>query len=201
MREQEPARGNINSIFAAIAWLVYGALYLDGFWLAGCATGFVIMLMPIANEYRSGTVKIMDCTSLGYFALAAAISTTSASHTLEKYHVVIVWGLFAIVGWATLVAGFPFTIQYARERAPRETWNSPLFARVNTTLTMMWAIVFTFGAILGVLIFAIGHAFLLGVAIPLSAMGIGYVFNNRYPKRFADRFELSAKSRTIATLR
>ena len=201
MHEQVPADGNFNSIFAAIAWLAYGALYLGGFWLVGCATGFVIMLIPILNEYRTGTVKIMDCTSLGYFALAAAISTTSASHALEKYHVVIVWGLFAIVGWATLAAGFPFTVQYARERAPREAWDSPLFARINTTLTIMWAIVFTFGAFLGVLIFAIGHAFLLGVAIPISAMGVGYIFNNRYPKRFADRFELSAKSTTVATSR
>src|SRR5215469_7802730 len=42
VQEQVPADGNFNSIFAAIAWLVYGALYLDGFWLVGCATGCVI---------------------------------------------------------------------------------------------------------------------------------------------------------------
>jgi hypothetical protein len=179
-----------------MAWLVYGALYLSGFWLAGCMAGFAVTLLIVVDEYRRGVIKIMDCTSLGYFALAATLSATSAGHTLERYHVLVVWGLFAAVAWMTLVAGCPFTVQYASEGASREALGSPLFARINKTLTMMWAAIFTFGALLGLMIFAVGHAFLLGVAIPMSAMGIGYIFNNEYTKRFV---EPAAKSTAPAT--
>jgi hypothetical protein len=194
--EQPQATAARSSILAAMAWLIYGALYLSGFWFAGCMAGFAVMLLVVVDQYRRGFVKIMDCTSLGYFALAATMSATAAAHTLERYHVVVVWGLFAVVAWVTLAAGFPFTAQYAREGAPREAWGSPLFAQINTTLTVMWATIFSFGALLGLMIFAVGHAFLLGVAIPMSAMGVGYIFNNEYPKRFA---EPAAKSTAPAT--
>jgi hypothetical protein len=179
-----------------MAWLVYGAFYLSGFWLAGCVAGFAVTLLLVVDEYRRGTFKIMDCTSLGYFALAATLSATPAVHTLERYHVVLVWGLFAVVAWLTLAAGFPFTVQYSREGAPREALGSALFARVNKTLTVMWATIFTFGAVLGLMVFAVGHAFLLGVAIPMSAMGVGYIFNNEYTKCLV---EPAAKSTAPAT--
>jgi len=196
---QAQAVADRSSILAIAAWLIYGTLYVAGFWLAGCMAGFVVMLVIIANEYRRGGLRIMDCTSFGYFALAATISATSAADTFDKYHVVIVWGVFAVVAWATLAAGFPFTVQYARESVPREAWNSPLFARINSTLTVMWATIFTFGAIMGVITIAVGHAFLLGIAIPMSAMGVGYAFNDEYPKRFADRLDLAARAAPAAT--
>jgi all-trans-retinol 13,14-reductase len=158
--------------------------------------GLAMTLLIVVDEYRRRSVKIMDCTSLGYFALAAALSATSAAHTLERYHVLVVWGLFAAVAWITLAAGFPFTVQYARESASREALGNPLFARINKTLTLMWAAIFTFGALLGLMIFAVGHAFLLGVAIPMSAMGVGYIFNIEYSKRFVAP---AAKSTAPAT--
>jgi len=197
--DQPQAVADRSSILAITAWLIYGTLYVAGFWFAGCVAGFVVMLVIVANEYRRGGLRIMDCTSLGYFALAATISATSAANTFDKYHVVIVWGVFAAVAWTTLAAGLPFTIQYARESVPREAWNSPLFVHINTTLTVMWATIFTFGAIMGVMTIAVGHAFLLGIAIPMSAMGVGYAFNNEYPKRFADRLDLAARAASAAT--
>ena len=199
MADQTQRVADRRSILAIIAWAIYGSLYVAGFWFAGCVAGFVVMLLIIANEYRRGGLKIMDCTSLAYFALAAAISATSAAYAFDRYHVVIVWGVFAAVAWATLAAGFPFTIQYARERAPREAWNSPAFARINRTLTVMWAAIFTFGAIMGVMTIAVGHAFALGIAIPMSAMGVGYAFNSEYPKRFADRRDTAARAAPAAT--
>lgn len=199
MADPTQAVADRSSILAIIAWAIYGSLYVAGLWFAGCTAGFAFMLLIIANEYRHGGLKIMDCTSLGYFALAATISATSAANTLDKYHVVVVWGVFAMVAWATLAAGFPFTIQYARERAPREVWNSPLFVRINRILTVMWAAIFTFGAIMGVMTIAVGHAFALGIAIPMSAMGVGYAFNNEYPKRFANRLDVAARAAPAAT--
>lgn len=174
---------------SVIAWLIYGSFCLARLWLPAGLSGCAIMVLVVAGEYRRRAVRIMDCTSLGYFALAAVMAATPAIHILQKYHVVIVWGIFAIVTWATVAVGFPFTIQYAREQAPRETWDSPRFRRTNLILTMMWGVIFTFGAILGMGILVDGHPFLLGVVIPMIAMGAGYIFSYEYPKRASDRFE------------
>src|SRR5712664_4266430 len=41
---------------------------------------------------------------------------------------------------------FPFTIQYAREQAPREVWDNPLFMRLNVILTVAFGLMFTVNA-------------------------------------------------------
>jgi len=181
-----------------MAWVIYGVLCLAGLWLAGAVGGLAAMVLIVASSYKRRAVKIMDVTSLVYFATTAIVAATSAISLLERYHVVIVWGVFALVAWATLVAGFPFTIQYARELAPRSAWETPLFQRLNVTLTVAWAAVFTVGAILGIIALVAGHAFMLGVVLPMLAMVAGFVFNNRCTQRFADQMEPIAGSAITA---
>lgn len=188
MAEQVQAGADRKSNLAVLAWIIYGILCWVGLWLAGSVGGFAAMVLIVLSEYRRGAVRIMDCTSLGYFAAAAIMAATPAIYVLQKYHLVIVWSAFAAVAWATLIAGFPFTIQYAREHAPPEAWPTPLFRQINVTLTLAWALIFTFGAILGAVTLVADHQFLLGVVLPTAAMVVGYIFSNRYPKRFADRF-------------
>jgi len=46
----------------------------------------------------------------------------------------IVSGALAAMAWGTLLAGAPFTAQYARQDWPREYWQAPLFRRINALL-------------------------------------------------------------------
>jgi cobalamin synthase len=192
MVEPAKARGDIGSNAAVMAWVIYGVLCLAGFWLAGSVGGLIVMAIAVSGQRRRRAVKIMDCTSLGYFAAAMIMAASPLITVLREYHVLIVWGVFAVVAWVTLAVGFPFTIQYARERAPREAWDTPLFRRINVTMTIVWALIFTLGAAMGVAALIAGHAFVLGVVIPAIAMGVGFIFNNLYPKRFTSRFETAA---------
>ena len=50
-------------------------------------------------------------------------------------------GLFAIVA-GSILAGRPFTIQYAKETVPREYWDHPRFRRVNYLISGVWAAAF-----------------------------------------------------------
>ena len=52
-------------------------------------------------------------------------------HLPSIYRTIAAWGIFPVVASATLVAGFPFTLQYARARVPREIWNATAFLAMN----------------------------------------------------------------------
>jgi hypothetical protein len=188
MAEQSQESTDSGRNLSILAWLIYGPLRGMGFWFAASLCGFAAMALIVMREYRRGTVKIMDLTSLGYFGTATIMAATPASGALQTYHLVIVWSVFAAVAWGTLIAGFPFTMQYAREQSPSEAWHTALFRRINVTMTLVWSSIFTLGAVLGAATLVIDHKVILGVVIPGAGMVAGFIFNNRYPKRFNDQF-------------
>lgn len=62
--------------------------------------------------------------------------------------------LAGLVPWIVLavgsmLAGVPFTIQYAREQVAEEYWQTPLFVRVNYVITGAWALAFLVAAVAG----------------------------------------------------
>jgi hypothetical protein len=89
------------------------------------------MLVIVASESRTANVKIIDLASLDFFVLALIMLLTIGGQIFDRYHIILVWGVFAVVTWATILIGFPFTLQLARENAPREVWSEPLFHRVH----------------------------------------------------------------------
>ena len=89
------------------------------------------MLALVTREYRHGAVNVVDCTSLSFFVLALLTIVTTGHDLFRNYRTIAAWGIFAVVAWATLMRGFPFTLQYSRERAPREMWNATSFLTMN----------------------------------------------------------------------
>jgi hypothetical protein len=118
--------------------IVYGILYALGHWTAAAVAGLAIMLAIVAREKQTANVKIIDLTSLGFFVLALIMLLTVGDQLFNRYHIILVWGVFAVVTWATILVGFPFTLQLARESARREVWREPLFRRVHLRLTTVW---------------------------------------------------------------
>jgi all-trans-retinol 13,14-reductase len=112
---------------------------------------------------------------------------------MQRFELPIVWGAFAIVAWITLLVGFPFTLQYAREQAPRDVWDSPGFYQMNVHLTLAWALVFTISTVLGALAMVVGYGLMLGVIIPIGGMAFAFIFSKRYPNRFIAQFEVEGR--------
>jgi hypothetical protein len=130
----------------------------------------------------------MDCTSLSYFAAETLTVLGGGAAIIQRYHLVLAWGVFAFVAWVTVIFGRPFTFQYTREQMPREIWDDPFFYQMNQTMTELWSIIFTLGTVLGEIGTRYGHRLLLGVIIPMAAMCVGIIFSQLYPRRFAHRF-------------
>ncbi len=175
-------------------WIVYGQLSGAGYWLIAGLVGLAFAVAIVAEEYRHRAVKLMNTTSVGYFMLEMAIVLVAGPAFMQRYHLPIVWGVFAIVAGITLLTGSPFTMEYAREQTAPELWNSPTFYRMNLHLTIVWTLIFAIGAVLGAITIVVGHVMALGVVIPSAGMLVGFIFGSQYPKRFVVQFEAERHS-------
>jgi hypothetical protein len=194
---EKPAPGVLsNSGF--IAWGSYGVLILAGHPTAAVCVGLAIMIALVTREYRLGDLKIIDCTSLSFFALALLAIVTTGRDLFSDYRFIAAWGIFAIVAWATLLAGFPFTLQYAREQTPREVWNTPQFLRMNVIMTLVWTLIFTLDTLLAILVRRGHYVLMLDAVIPTITLVLGYAFNRYYPEHFRKRFSTPPVNRSAA---
>ncbi len=179
---------NIVSYLGFAAWLVYGLLGAREFWRTAACAGLVIMLAIVANEIRTRSVKIIDCTSLAFFILVIFELATIGEGYFIRYQTIFGWGLFAVAAWVTMIVGVPFRLQYARERAPHELWDKPLFRRVQFRLSVAWAIIFTLDTILAAIALGVGHRLLLIAVIPGASMFVGFALTVLYPAYYQREF-------------
>jgi hypothetical protein len=171
-----------------VVWVVYGILYAFGHWTAAALAGLAIMLAIVASEIRTANVKIIDLTSLGFFVLALTMLVTVGGQVFNHYHIILVWGVFAVVTWATILIGFPFTLQLARESTPRELWSKPLFHRIHLRLTTVWGVIFTLDTALAFVALSGSYVRMLSVIIPGASMIFGFVFSRNYLGRYRSMF-------------
>jgi hypothetical protein len=175
------AKHNVVSYFGLAAWLIYGLLGVRRYWTMAACGGLVVMLPIVASEMRTRSVKIIDCTSLGFFLLAIVALFTAGEWYFNRYEALFGWGLFALVAWITMIIGVPFRLQYAREKAPQALWDNPLLRRVHFRVSVAWAIIFTLDTILSAIALGVGHHLLLVGIIPGATMVIGFALTVLYP--------------------
>jgi len=153
---------------------------------AGLWAALVTALLVLAYDWRTsgGSVKILNAGTFALFAILVLAGLLAHPVWNDLWvRLAINTGLLAIVV-CTIAVGRPFTLQYARERTPREFWNAPVFLATNYRITWVWAGAF------GVSV-AIGLIRIFVPAVPAwadSAIGIGALvgagwFTAWYPKR------------------
>jgi hypothetical protein len=84
--------------------------------------------------------------------------------------------------------GAPFTLQYARESAPPEHWQSPGFIRANQLISRVWGIAFVVNIVLvTIALNPRDYPLLSGVGAPLLTMAAASIFTSRYTKMTRER--------------
>jgi len=152
--------------------------------LAGLGAAFLVSLLLCLRVWRRGeALKVLEVGSLALFgALAAYTLLLAPVWTVATVRLAVDGGLLAIVV-VSLAIGKPFTLQYARERVPREYWDSPRFLAVNRHITLAWA------AALAVMVAADAAAeyvsaipLWVDVAATIAAFAGAVAFTVRYPE-------------------
>ncbi len=145
-------RSGSVGIFAGFApWIIYWVLSSSGRGSVAAAGGLAAGLALCGWRLRHGWPKPIELVAVGFFASHAMVTVAAGGPVLQPYDGALVNGALALMAWATLLVGSPFTGQYAREDWPAEYWESPIFRRINFLLTSLWGMIFTTNTGLGLL--------------------------------------------------
>src|ERR1700722_3865835 len=185
--ENTQSKGSKATNFGIVAWVTYGTLGGAGHWTWGALGALVIALAIVAHEYSRGAVKLLDCVTAGYFAIVLVTTIAFGPWLFKTCNIFLSWGALALVTWAALYRGFPFTIHCAREKPPPEIWDHPIFLRLNVILTVVFGAMFSINTVLGATALMTGHLLLLGLVLPLSLLIAAIGFSNVYPNKYFER--------------
>ncbi|HYZ64575.1 MAG TPA: hypothetical protein VE650_19150, partial [Acetobacteraceae bacterium] len=106
---------------------------------AGAAVSAALVLRDLAA--RRG-LKVLEAGTLVLFAgLALYTWLSGANWSVIGVRLCVDAGLLLIV-LASMAAGRPFTLQYARQQVAPQFWDRPEFIRTNYVITAGWALAF-----------------------------------------------------------
>jgi uncharacterized membrane protein len=104
------------------------------------------------------------------------------------YMGVLIYAVLAVVTLGSILAGVPFTLQYAREMVDKKLWENPFFIRINVLITGVWTGVFlvNFGLNVIMLVIAGTPRGILQVTTYVVLIG-GIIFTLWYPEHIRKR--------------
>jgi len=152
----------------------------------------VVLLLSLAASVLVGHKDLKD-----WFIIAWA---TTLFFAVVSVLVLVLWwfdaipligvasnGVLLLATVGSLLAGVPFTEQYARREVPKEEWTDPFFIRLNRQLTVFWALMFVIGLASEALyvLYPGALGIITDICIWLPIFG-GAVFTARYPE-YAER--------------
>jgi hypothetical protein len=93
-------------------------------------------------------------------------------------------GSLAVIAWGSIIAGRPFTLQYARESVPEAYWQTSAFIYTGYLISIVWGIIFLIA--LGASLFRPYLDQMTSWLYPLLATGsmfLGMIFTQWYVHR------------------
>jgi len=173
-----------SSIWGWLPWVVYFVLGGFGYRTIGAFAALLAAAYPVVTARSHATsVKLPELAALAFFILAAAIPLLGGAiaSSFWKYNFVVMWIIFAGGAWATILLGTPFTTMYARETTPQAFWDTDIFRKINLTLTLVWAAIFTLNLLaVTMVVGATGVAAWIPLIVPTVTVVGAFVFTSRY---------------------
>jgi len=172
-----------DMIWSFAPWGVFlTAVRLGGvYW--GASAGAVVAIVVLTRALSRRKAHLFDYVGVVYFV--AMLSLLAALHpsdigTWGRYAQAVAHGSLCVIVFASVLINRPFTEAYAREQAPKEIWNSPVFRAFNRKISIVWGLAFLVGTLSMVLAGSTdSRQFLLRVIVPFGALGAAYTYSHR----------------------
>jgi hypothetical protein len=180
----------VSSPLAGIApWVVMSIL--SGVTSFEVAVGLALatsVVFLVLGRLTGATIKLLEVADVGFFValiVVGAVASERVTDWLETWSGELSNVALVVIAAGSMLIRRPFTLAYAREEAPRELWDNPVFIRTNYIITGFWAAAFVVAAVSG----AIGDAVLdnsnnlwTGWIIQTAAMIVAIQFTLWYPR-------------------
>jgi putative sterol carrier protein len=204
MAERKKTRipGMAWTVVAFIPWILYWVLAGTGRTTAAVLSGLAVSLAINGYRFAVRKVKILDSVSLLFLAISAFVTLVLRSDLLAFYGGMLADATLALMAWGSLLAGNPFTYDYAKEDWDKAFWNDPIFIETNQIITAVWGGIFTVQALMGGLALAMeleGSArIVLVAALPRLLLVVGVAFSAWFPTWYPQR-AAARRSRQVAS--
>ena len=120
-----------------------------------------------------------------FLMFTGALLCISVLHivVIAEYMTIIIYLVLSLVAFGSLIAGVPFTLQYARDMVDPSRWDHPVFKSVNVFMTGVWGSLFLVNLVLVTYAkFGAGFAAqVAGMAI-YGVLALGLAFTILYPE-------------------
>jgi len=186
--EENKVSGLPLGLLAFLPFILFGCASAANHWRIATGGGLLLSLFYLGVLYRRGIViKLMDWITLTVFIIGSVLTLGMRWALFPLYNEVLIWSCFAVAAWMSVAIGRPFTIAYARENAPPEFWQHPIFLRLNFVMSLFWSGLLSVNvglAMIGVIIGGTFGRLVPGLALPMILLILGFVFNSRFPPRY-----------------
>ncbi|GAA1458549.1 hypothetical protein [Williamsia maris] len=118
----------------------------------GAAVLAVAMLIADRRAGASWDTQILAVGSIAFFAVLTPIAFAQPHAAIAAYCGTMSIAWLAVVAWASIAIGTPFTMGIARRQVSSEVADSAAFRRLNVVITAAWASAFTVSAVLTVVL-------------------------------------------------
>jgi hypothetical protein len=142
-----------NPLVGLSPWIVYSLIEGEGRLEESSAIAFGLALAILMIGWLRGRspklLEFSDVVFFGALAIFVAVASDSTHAWLERWSGEVANMALVVIAVGSILIRQPFTLAYAKEEAPRELWDNPVFLRTNYVLTSVWAIAFVIEAASG----------------------------------------------------
>lgn len=172
-----------------IPWLAFPYVidWLDGdFAKSALLTAALIAVMCFKNLTRGFVVESTVVAALvGMVVLSRYYPQYSGVETTK----IFLYGLLSVAGWAGVLLGRPFTLQYSRSEVADGYHRSDRFLKINNTISKIWCVSFSINLVFTILSISFEFywpVFLLGSYFSIL---IASVVTEVFPKAYLNKCE------------
>jgi carotenoid cleavage dioxygenase len=132
----------LKILLGFLPWILFGILASPPLIRleAALAVALAATLALGFNQLRKGF--FLTWGSLLFFLVSFILVAFLKNLWVAEHMDLLARATLAAIAWASIIAGQPFTLQYARESVPEAYWQTPEFICTGYFISIVWGIIF-----------------------------------------------------------
>src|SRR5665648_117410 len=132
----------LKILLGFLPWILFGLMAGPSFTSleAALAVALAATLALGVKQLRKGF--FLTWGSLLFFLVSFILVAWLKNLWVVENMDLLVRATLAAIAWGSIIAGRPFTLQYARESVPEAYWRTPEFIHSGYFISLVWGIIF-----------------------------------------------------------